>query len=340
MSDTISRSMLVTGGAGFIGSHLVEELVRRRAHVTVVDNLSSGHLKNLAAVIDRVDLRRLDLWGDDLRPVLAEQEFEIIFHVAGYAGIPESVREPRQDLERNTLATFNVLEAVRHFAPQTRVIFTSSAAVYGEGSCNPFLEDDPTVPVSPYGVSKLAAERYMDVYARLYGLRTASLRLFPVYGPRLREHVVYDLMRKVHENPRELFIHGDGTQVRDFTHVMSVVDALLLIAERAPLRGEVYNVSAAEPVSIQDLARMICETMGVAPRFVYSGSVLPGVSQRWSADISRLKGLGYEARLGLAQGLADTFAWFRQEMGLPEQTRLSIDPGGGTKPGESSRVNR
>jgi UDP-glucose 4-epimerase len=183
------------------------------------------------------------------------------------------VHEPRRDFEKNALATLNLLEAVREAAPGARVLFASSAAVYGVGSERPLREDDPPAPAAPYGVSKMAAERYVEVYARLYGLRTASLRLFPVYGPRLRAHVVYDLMRKVRDDPDELRIEGDGTQVRDFVHVSGAVEAFLTVADRAPLRGETYNVASGEPVTIRDLAAMICERMGARPRFVYSGAV-------------------------------------------------------------------
>ena len=305
------RRVVVTGGAGFIGSHLVEALVRRGADVTALDDLSSGRADNLAAVADRVELVKLDLARDDARPVLAGAD--AVFHLAGYADIPRSVKEPRLDFEKNALGTLNLLEAVREAAPSARVLFASSAAVYGVGSDRPLREDDPPAPAAPYGVSKLAAERYVDVYARLYGLRSASLRLFPVYGPRLRAHVVYDLMRKVRDDPSELRIEGDGTQVRDFVHVTGAVEAFLTVAERAPLGGEAYNVASGEPVTIRDLAGLICERMGKSPRFVYTGLVASGVSQRWSADLSRLRTLGYQAPLGLAEGLADTVRWFEQD---------------------------
>jgi len=303
---------LVTGGAGFIGSHLVEELVRRGSRVTVVDDLSSGRSENLSAVADRVEVRKIDLAHEDPRPLLAAG-VDVVFHLAGYADIPRSVKEPRRDFEKNALATLNLLEGLREAAPGARVLFASSAAVYGVGSARPLREDDPLAPAAPYGVSKLAAERYMDVYARLYGLRAASLRLFPVYGPRLRAHVVYDLMRKVRENPAELPIEGDGTQVRDFVHVSGVVEAFLTVAERAPLGGEVYNVGSGGPVTIQELATLICERMGARPRFVYSGIVASGVSQRWAADLSRLRALGYQPPVALGEGLRGTVAWFRQE---------------------------
>lgn len=312
--DYRDRSVLVTGGAGFIGSHLVEELVRRQAQVTIVDNWSTGHLDNLAAVIDRVEIHQLDLVRDDLRPLLTRRSFDMIFHVAANAYVPTSVANPRKDFEDNTLATFNMLEAVRDVAPQTGIIHTSSAAVYGQGMRMPLKEDDPTLPVAPYGVSKLAAERYVAVYAHVYGLRTANVRLFPVYGPRLRKQVVYDLMRKIYDNPHELFIYGDGSQVRDFNHVSNVVEALLLVAEQSELQGEVYNIAAEESVPIQELAQMLCGRMRVNPHFVYSGNVRPGDAQRWQADISRLQRLGYQPRLRLAEGLTDTVSWFLEDM--------------------------
>lgn len=303
--------VVVTGGTGFIGSHLVEELIRRGARVVVIDDMSSGRPGNIAAVEDRVDLVRMDLARDDPRPALAGAD--TVFHLAGYADIPRSVKEPRLDFEKNAMATLNVLEAVREAAPGARLLFASSAAVYGVGSDRPLREDDPSAPAAPYGVSKLAAERYVEVYARLYGLRSASLRLFPVYGPRLRAHVVYDLMRKVRDDPKELRIEGDGTQVRDFVHVSGAVEAFLTVAERAPLGGEAYNVASGEPVTIKDLAALICERMGASPAFVYTGLVASGVSQRWAADLTRLRALGYRPPMPLAEGLRQTAEWFGKE---------------------------
>ena len=303
--------VVVTGGAGFIGSHLVEELVRRGARVVVVDDMSSGRAANLTAVADRIETLTLDLARADARPALAGAD--AVFHLAGYADIPRSVKEPRLDFEKNAAATLNLLEAVRESAPQAKVLFASSAAVYGVGSARPLREDDPPAPAAPYGVSKLAAERYVDVYARLYGLRSASLRLFPVYGPRLRAHVVYDLMRKVRDDPGELRIEGDGTQVRDFVHVSGAVQAFLTVAERAPLGGEAYNVASGEPVTIRELAGLICERMEARPRFVYSGLVASGVSQQWAADLTRLRALGYQPPMSLAEGLRGTAEWFRRE---------------------------
>ncbi len=307
------RRVVVTGGAGFIGSHLAEELIRQGARVTVIDNFVNGRLLNLAAVADEVDVRQIDLRDRSLELVLAEREPEVIFHLAGYTSVPDSVRDARADFEQNAAATFELLETVRRLPSGPRIVFASSAAVYGEGSDAPLREADPTAPVAPYGVSKLAAERYMDVYARVYGLRTASLRLFHVYGPRLRRQVVWDLMSKVHENRQELMLQGDGTQIRDFMYVANTVEAMILVAKRAPMEGEVYNASDEQPTSIRELAERICQRMGVVPRISYSGGVRPGVSQRWVADATRLKALGFQSRATFGEGLDETVAWFLRE---------------------------
>ncbi len=312
LADNPQR-VLVTGGAGFIGSHLVEEFIRRGAQVTVVDNLSAGRPSNLCDVQHRIDLRRADIVRDDLRPLLKEGDFTLICHAAANASVPDSVEKPRRDFEKNAVATINLLEAARETLPDARVIHTSSALVYGNARAIALKEEDPTVPLSPYAVSKLASEHYMTVYARLYGLRTAILRLFPVYGPRQRRQVVYDLMCKLAHNPDELQIEGDGTQERDFNHVANVVDAYITVAKGAKFDGEVYNVAAEETITIGALARMICREMGVTPRFEF-GEARAGDTARLIADTSRLKKLGFESRLGFAAGLTDTVNWFRREM--------------------------
>lgn len=309
------RSALVTGGAGFIGSHLTEELVRRGASVTVVDNLSEGKLENLSAVADRIAVHDLDLGKGTFEPLLRELAPDWIFHLAGTGSVPDSVETARTDFERNALASFNLLEAVRATAPGTAIVFASSAAVYGEGAATPLREEDATVPLAPYGVSKLTAERYMDVYARVYGLRTASLRLFPVFGPRLRRQVIWDLMRKVHENPNEITLEGDGSQVRELVYVGNAVAALLLVAERAPLGGEVYNAADGRRVTIRELAAMIAAKMGASPRVTWTGHMRPGISQAWTADTSRIARLGFRPPIDLETGFAETVTWFRSHAG-------------------------
>jgi UDP-glucose 4-epimerase len=305
--------VLVTGGAGFIGSHLVDELVERGARVTVVDDLSKGRLDNIAGVADRIDVHRKDLREEALVSLLTEIAPEVVFHLAGFASAPDSVQDVRADFEQNAVATLNLLEGVRAVVPDARVIFASSAAVYGVGSDEAIRETDRTVPLAPYGVSKLAAERYLDVYAKIFGLRTASLRLFPVYGPRLRRHVMWDLMVKLDANPEELMLEGDGTQVRDFLYVANAVEALLLVSESAPLEGEVYNASDGRAVSIREVAEALAAAMGYAPRIVTTGAVRPGSSRSWIADTTKLRGLGFEPAVSGDRGLREYVDWFRAQ---------------------------
>lgn len=298
----------VTGGAGFLGSHVVDALVAAGRAVTVVDDFSTGLEENLAGA--PVALLRHSLRDAAVEDALRAEQPEVIFHLAGDALVARSVADPTADCDRNLLATLALLEAVRRVSPVTKVLFASTGAVYGDRAEKPFQETDGVWPISPYAVAKLAAERYCYAFAHTYGLRTCSLRLFSVYGPRQTKQVVYDLIRKIHSRPDELTLFGDGTQERDFSHARNIVDAFLLAAETAEFHGEVINVAGDEIVTIRQLAEMLCEMMGARPRLAFTGQRRPGDSQRWVADTSRLRGLGYRPRVALSVGLRDTIEWY------------------------------
>ncbi len=302
---------LVTGGAGFIGSHIVEVLAERGNTVTIVDNFATGRMENLAAVADRIDIERRDLSREDIAPVLERGKFDLIVHAAGNASIPASVADPRRDLEDNVLTTHNLLDAVRRVSPASVVVNMSSATVYAEGSDHPMAEDYPKEPASPYGVSKLAAELYTTVYARVYGLRTASVRIFSVFGPRLRKQVVWDFMSRLSVNPHELVIQGDGTERRDPSHVRNVAHAILLVAERSPLAGDVYNLGSSQSISIDQLAHDVASAMALDPVIRHSGQRGAGHPRMWQADTRRLESLGYTQKTNYKEGLTETVAWFK-----------------------------
>lgn len=304
------RRVLVTGGAGFIGSHLVEKLAACGARVTVVDSLSTGHLENLAVVDPAVELRQVDVRDVDWEADINVQKYEVIFHLAANAYVPPSVERPSWDCEINFGATFRLLEALRCCAWRGALVYASSAAVYGHGVHMPIREEDPLAPISPYGVSKLASERYLAVYSQLYGLRGASARIFSCYGPRQRKQVIFDLLTKLRQNPNELFIYGDGTQTRDFNYVGDTARGLMLIAQAGALAGETYNLASGRACSIGELAQVLAQILRLQPRFVYSGSVRPGDPERWLADISHLASLGYHPQVSLEEGLQNTVDWF------------------------------
>ncbi len=303
---------LVTGGAGFIGSHLVERLVDLGARVTVVDDLSTGRMENLRGVASRVELHHRPI-----REVLDEPGLilgsDVVFHLAGNPYIPPSVEDPAYDYSLNLDTTFRLLEVLRLGERRPRLVNTSSAAVYGNPQRLPIGESDPTVPISPYGVSKLSAERYVAVYSQLYATPASSVRVFSVYGPRQRKQVVYDLFDRLHGDPRRLQVIGDGTQERDFAYVGDVADALILVAGRAPGRGEVFNVASGRTHSIAQLVSGITDALELDPVIEYTGKVRPGDADRWSVDTSALRSLGYEARTTLVQGLRSTRDWYCAE---------------------------
>ena len=309
-----NRKILVTGAAGFIGSHLVERLVEMRCNVTAADSASSFAIGNLGSVEASIASRTIDFLNDDIEALLGDEQFDIIFHLAASAHVAASVDDPRRDFQRNALATLNLLEAVRSASPSTALAYTSSVVVYEGGGSEAIHEDGPTIPRSPYGVSKLAAERYVNVYSRLYGLKTAVLRLFSVYGPRLRKQVIYDLMGRLLDDPRSLTIRGTGQERRDFSYIDDVVDALLVVAARAPFAGEAYNVASGETVSTTMLARLIATTMGVTPEFRFSGDADTGDTPHWYANTSRLLALGHVPRVLLADGIKRTWDWRKQSI--------------------------
>ena len=256
------------------------------------------------------DVREVD-WD----AYLSENSIDVVFHFAANAYVPPSVESPSFDYETNFAATFRLLEALRRSQWPGRMVFASSAAVYGNAVRVPIREDDPTVPISPYGVGKLAAERYLAVFAKLYGLRLASVRLFSAYGPRQRKQVVFDLLAKLSKDRDKLFIHGDGTQVRDFLYVKDAARSAMIVAADGELNGEAYNVGAGREYTIETLAKSLCNLTGLTPAFHYSGANRPGDPEKLVVDITRLESIGYMPRFEFEEGLAEVVQWFEDLTG-------------------------
>lgn len=311
------RAALVTGGTGFIGSHLTEALVRRGFRVTVVDDLSNSSLQNIQAVKNEVEFHTLDILSAEFHHLLCERTFDVVFHLAANAYVPPSVKDPAYDFRLNLFGPFHLFETLRQRDHRPIVIAASSAAVYGNPARIPICETDPTFPISPYGVSKLATERYLAVYSHVYGFRAAEMRFFSVYGPRQYKQIVFDFIRKLTHNPAEMEILGDGTQMRDLVFVEDVVRALLTVLDRAPLEGEVYNVASGKGYTTTDIAQATSRVMGLTPCFQYTGSIRAGDAEKWIANIDRLSALGYVPEFSLDEGIERTVAWFRMLESLP-----------------------
>ena len=307
---TDSNRVLITGGAGFIGSHLAEYLVKLGYRVTVVDDLSTGSQENLGDLLPQIELVVGDIAEILQNGIFQLEQFSLIFHLAANPYIPPSVENPLFDYRLNLHNTLILLEALRSMSRSPRLINVSSAAVYGNPSSLPIRETDPTVPISPYGVSKLAAERYVSVYSQIYGIPATSVRLFSVYGPKQHKQVIYDLLVHLRKNPPYLEVLGDGSQSRDFTYVDDVVRAMSHIATEAPAKGEVFNVASGKTHSISDMVSHLCHLHNRSPEVKYTGKIRYGDAEKWVVDISRLRQLGFQPQTTLEDGLVAVKAWY------------------------------
>ena len=294
---------LVTGGSGFIGSALVRCLIERGHSVVVLDNLSSGCLENLAG-LSEVKFIQGDIRDSDILSKAVDGA-EVIFHMAAHLAHASSLREPLLNAEVNVLGTVRVLEAARQKGV-SKIVFSSSTAVYGEAVCLPIDESHPLQPQSPYGVNKLAAEKHCLCYSSVYGLDTVCLRYFNVYGLRQRADVYGAVIPSFLSSllkDEPLIIYEDGEQTRDFVHVSDVALANIQAAEAIGVRG-VFNIASGESTSINHLADLIQNISGKKMEIRYE-QARKGDVRHASADISNARAvLGYRPSIGIAEGIA------------------------------------
>ncbi len=306
-------AVLVTGGCGFIGSHLVEALVASGARVHVLDNLTAGVQSNLLLVHDAVDLESGDVRDPAcVRAVLARCQPDYVFHLAANASVPGSVRDPAYDFETNSGGTFNVLSEIRAVPRCKAVVLASSGAVYGQPDTFPIGEEAAVDPISPYGSSKAGAELTARTHFRVYGTPVVIARIFNAYGPRMARFVLLDFLQKLEHDPTVREILGDGQQTRDFTYVSDTVQGLLLLA----LKGrpaEAYNLSSGQSVTVTELGQRLIAYLGLTQctRITYTGASWPGDAHRWEVSIAKIAQLGYLPSVDLQTGLAKTIDWFR-----------------------------
>jgi len=314
-SDLEGSRILVTGGCGFIGSHLVEHLVTRGAAVWVLDNLQAGTPDNLIAVKSQVDLVIGDVRDPDcVKRVVGLSRPAYVFHLAANASVPGSVEDPAYDFETNSAGTFALFDALRGYGRSEKVILASSGAIYGQPQIFPIMEELPWDPISPYGASKVCAETIARMFYRVYGLPVVTARIFNTYGPRMARFVVLDFLRKLRYNPNVLEVLGNGQQTRDFTFVADTVQGLLLLAERG-LTAEAYNLSSGCSVSVTEVAQMLIAALGLTgkTRITYTGSSWLGDAQRWVVSIEKIGRLGYIPTVDLENGLAKTIQWYQTQ---------------------------
>ena len=303
--------VLVTGGAGFIGSHLVDRLVKVGLSVKVIDNLSSGRLENLSqhrgnprVEVITGDLKRIE---DALKAV---DGVNAVFHFAANPEVRVSTTNPEIHFNENVVATFNLLEAMRK-RDVRELVFASSSSVYGEPEHIPVGEEAPIQPVSVYGASKAACENLIHAYVKLYGMKAVILRYANVVGPRLRHGVIWDLANKLKKNPNELEILGDGKQTRSYIYIDDAVEATMIAWRKTNDDYSVYNVGSEDWITVDEVADQVIEAMNlVNVRKIYK-PVLHGVG--WPGDvkkivlrIDKIKQLGFKPSLSSKEAVKAT----------------------------------
>jgi nucleoside-diphosphate-sugar epimerase len=303
---------LVTGGAGFIGSHLTTELIRRGERVRVVDNLVTGKRQNLAHLSD-VDFIQGDL-ADLAVAERAVAGIDYVLHQAAIPSVPRSVQDPITSNRANVDASLNLLVAARD-AGVRRVVFAGSSSAYGNTETLPKVETMPTDPLSPYALQKVVTEQYCQLFTKLYGLETVTIRYFNVFGPRQDPSSPYSgvisVFIKMMCEGRRPTIYGDGEQTRDFTYVDNVVDGVLRAAQAAGASGHVINVATGGRISLNELFRTIRDLVGASVEPIYSEGRAGDVRDS-QADIGKARRLlGYEPLVKFEDGLEKTVQWYR-----------------------------
>ncbi|RME88885.1 MAG: SDR family oxidoreductase [Anaerolineae bacterium] len=305
---------LVTGGAGFIGSHIVAALLKDGGEVRVLDNFSTGRRENLDGLGDGLEILEGDLRDPDA-VTAAVRDVDVVFHEAAFVSVPASLDDPQTCLEVNVTGTANLLEAARR-AGVRRLVLASSAAVYGDSEDLPLSEETPPRPLSPYAASKLVDEIYAALYTHAFDLEVVALRYFNVFGPRQSPETEYAaavpifIHRLLRGEPVTIF--GDGGQTRDLIYVADVVRANLLAAEHPQAPGHVFNICTGRETRLLDLVDVLMRLFPGAPQPRFTAP-RPGDIYRSVGDPTRAaQVLGFRARTSLEEGLKETLAWMRK----------------------------
>jgi UDP-glucose 4-epimerase len=314
----VAVKALVTGGAGFIGSHVTERLLREGYDVRVLDNFSTGRRENLLEIAGDVELVEGDIQSYESAHA-AVRGCDVVVHQAALPSVPRSVQDPLTSNASNVIGTLNVLLAARD-SDVGRVIYASSSSVYGPDETLPKSEDLPAAPISPYAVAKLAGEGYCRSFWQVYGLETVALRYFNVFGPRqdpLSQYAaVIPSFIDAFLTDQAPTVYGDGTQTRDFTYIGNVVEGTMLALRAEDVAGKVFNIACGEQVSVNRLIEELRAITGKEIEPLYAPG-RPGEVVHSHADVSRAeRELGYRPAIGLEEGLRLTTTYFESRRGV------------------------
>ncbi len=306
------RLWLITGGAGFIGSNITEELLKRKEKVRIFDNFSAGKMEHIEEFKDKIEIVKGDLRNpSDIKKAIKGVTY--VIHQAAMRSVPKSVDNPVDANDVNITGTLNLLIAARD-AKVKRVVYASSSSVYGDNKVFPQHEDLKTSPISPYAVSKLAAENYCVMFSKTYGLETVSLRYFNVFGPKQDPESLYSAVIpkfiELAAAKKPIVIHWDGKQSRDFTYVKNVAEVNILAALNKKAAGKVYNVAVGNTISLLEIVNMLEEICGYKLERTFTPMRKGDIRKTW-ADVRALRrDFGYKPSVLFKEGLIKTWNWF------------------------------
>ncbi len=312
--------LLITGGAGFIGSHLADRLLKTKNYVTVYDNLDEYYSNKRGNVVHNLGNPNFAFVAEDILNYETLSEYvdgvDVVFHMAAQPGVGFSMKNPEKTLMINVLGTLNVLEAAKK-AGVRRVVFASSSSVYGTPRYRPLDEDHPTVPISTYGASKLAAENLCRIYHDQFGLEVVILRYHTVYGPRQRPDMAINRWARQVFHKKPITVYGDGSQTRDFTYIEDIISGTLRASEVGGIGGEVFNIGGGRSVTLTETIDMLADTMGMDIEVNHEPSRTGDVNATHADTRKAHRVLDFQPQVQLEEGLARFVDWFRR-VGVPE----------------------
>jgi len=307
---------LVTGGAGFIGSHITRALLEQGGHVRILDNFSSGKRENIEAMIKQFNESQLEVLEGDVRDASRVMEavrgVEVIFHEAAFVSVPQSMQEPQECFDVNITGTSLLFDAARR-AGVRRAVVASSAAVYGESDALPLVEETPLQPMSPYAVSKRVDEMYAELFTNSFGFEVAALRYFNVYGPRQRPDSMYAAAVPIFArrllDGKPVTVFGDGGQTRDLINVHDIVRANLIASEHPNAAGKVFNICTGIETRLLDLLDVLYQLFPDAPKPEFAAPRAGDIYRSVGSPQKALKIMDFRAQVSLADGLKETVDW-------------------------------
>lgn len=311
-------NVLVTGGAGFIGSHIVETLLQEGHSVRVLDNFSTGKRENIEELVQRFNGRSLEILEGDVRNASdvdqAVRGVEVMFHEAAFVSVPQSMDEPQTCFDVNITGTSLLFEAARR-AGVRRAVVASSAAVYGESDALPLVEETPLQPKSPYAVSKRVDEMYAELFTGAFGFEVAALRYFNVYGPRQRPDSMYAaavpiFARRLLDN-KPVTVYGDGGQTRDLINVRDIVRANLIASQHPGAAGKIFNICTGVETRLLDLLDVMYELLPDAPSHTHTAPRPGDIYRSVGSPQKAAEEIGFRAEVSLVDGLKETVGWMR-----------------------------